>query len=64
MRRSLHPVACCSSAMVAKIAVAVGFLLFMLLTLYALPLLSVDMGMLRIAFLEAWARCWYRHKVA
>ena len=50
--------------MAAKIAAAAGFLVFMLLTLYVLPLLSVDIGMLRIAALEAWARCWYKQRVA
>ena len=50
--------------MQAKIAAAVGFLLFMPVTLYALPLLSVDMEMLRIALLEVWARWWNRQRVA
>ena len=44
MKRNLQPVPCCSSAKADKMAAAVGFLIFMLLTLYALPLLSVDMG--------------------
>ena len=64
MRRNLQPVVCCSSAKAAKMAAAVGFLLFMLLTLYALHLLSVDMGMLRTALVEDCERCWKRQRVA
>ena len=64
VRRNLQPVVCCSFAKADKMAAAVGFLHFMLLTLYALPLLSVDMGLLRTAPVEDWGRCWKRQRVA
>ena len=64
MSLMLHPVCCWISAMAARIAAAFGRFVSMLVTRQALPILSVAIGMLKMAFLDLVDGWLFRQRVA